>query len=130
MSKAEKEDLADYVRRVRTKVRKMSLQAVVDEAHRKGHRISRGYISQIENRYIVSVTSKKLQALAAGLSVDEDEMFAVARGHSLDRNGFEESEFYLVWDDVRQLGPQQQRDFKIAWDMAKEALRRIKEGSV
>ena len=80
------EDLADYVRRVREQELKISLDAVVQGARSKGFKISRGYISQIENRYIVSPTAGKLQALAAGLGGGrkrEEELFAVARGRTL-----------------------------------------------
>ena len=42
--------------------------------------------------------------------------------------GFAKSEFALMFKDVEKLRPQQRRDFKIAWDMAKDALKRIKKG--
>lgn len=80
------EDLADYVRRVREKELNVSLDAVVKGAQNRGFKISRGYVSQIENRYIVSPTAGKLQALAAGLGGGqrrEEELFAVARGRKL-----------------------------------------------
>lgn len=82
-----REELADYVRRVREQELGISLEAVVQRARNKGFKISRGYISQIENRYIVSPTAGKLQALAAGLGGGkkrEEEIFAVARGMSLE----------------------------------------------
>ena len=77
-----KEDFADFVRRVREVEKKLSLKDVVDNARKRGYRISRGYISQIENRYGLSVTSGKLQALAAGLGISESRIFAAARGYS------------------------------------------------
>lgn len=76
-----KEELADYVRRIRQE-KGLSVQEVENAARRAGFKISRSYVSQIENRYILSVTAAKLQALARGLGVSEDEVFDVARGKS------------------------------------------------
>lgn len=72
------EDLADYVRRTRSE-KEMSLR---DVEVRSGHSISKGYVGQIENRVVLgqSVTPQKLRALARGLGVSEDEIFAIARG--------------------------------------------------
>lgn len=78
-ARAANEELADYVRRIRAD-RGLSLNDVANKARQKGKQISSGYVSQIENRYIVSVTTVKLQALAAGLDISEEEVFSVARG--------------------------------------------------
>jgi transcriptional regulator with XRE-family HTH domain len=78
-ARAANEELADYVRRIRAD-RGLSLNDVANKARQKGKQISSGYVSQIENRYIVSVTTVKLQALAAGLDTSEEEVFSVARG--------------------------------------------------
>lgn len=86
------EDFADYVRRVRG-AKGLSL---VDVESRSGGRISRGYVSQIENRHVLGsrVTPDKLRALAIGLGVSEDEVFAVARGKSpSDDPNFNKSRF-------------------------------------
>lgn len=76
--RAEVEDLADFVRRTRHE-KSLSLRAV--EIGSSGA-ISKGYVGQIENRTVLghSVTPQKLSALAKGLGVSEDEIFAVARG--------------------------------------------------
>jgi transcriptional regulator with XRE-family HTH domain len=70
------EDLADYVRRVRTE--KGFSTADVEKNSR--FTITDGYVSRIENRYVKNVSPEKLQALAKGLAVSEEEIFAVARG--------------------------------------------------
>jgi transcriptional regulator with XRE-family HTH domain len=72
------EDLADFVKRMRHE-KDLSQR---DVELKSGGEISKGYIGQIENRDVLgdSVTPQKLKALAAGLSVSEDEIFAVARG--------------------------------------------------
>lgn len=89
-----KEDLADYVRRVRNE-KGLSLR---DVEIKSGGGISKGYVGQIENRDVLgqSVTPHKLQALAVGLSVSEDEVFAVARGKSLSAQEVFDSEIYLM----------------------------------
>lgn len=71
-----REDLADYVRRIRAE--KGFSTAEVEKNSR--FTITDGYVSRIENRYVKNVSPEKLQALAKGLSVSEDEIFAVARG--------------------------------------------------
>lgn len=83
MADAAREDLASYVRRVREQVLGVSLEAVEQRARARGYKISRGYISQIENRYLSNPSTTKLQALAAGLGVNPEEIFAVARGKAL-----------------------------------------------
>ena len=70
------ENLSDFVRRVR---REKSL-STLDVERNSGNRITDGYVSQIENGYVKNVSPEKLQALAKGLSVSEEEIFAVVRG--------------------------------------------------
>lgn len=70
------ESLSDYVRRVRSEKRLSTL----DVERNSGNRITDGYVSQIENGYVKNVSPEKLQALARGLAVSEEEIFAVARG--------------------------------------------------
>lgn len=72
------ENLSDYVRRVR---QEKGLSTLVVERN-SGNQITDGYVSQIENGYVKNVSPKKLQALAKGLSVPEEEIFAVARGRA------------------------------------------------
>lgn len=71
-----REDLAEYVRRVRAE--KGFSTADVEKNSR--FTITDGYVSRIENRYVKNVSPEKLQALAKGLAVSEEEIFAVARG--------------------------------------------------
>jgi transcriptional regulator with XRE-family HTH domain len=80
--RAENEDLANFVRRNRNEKR-LSLR---DVEINSGGTISKGYVGQIENRTVLgqAVTPQKLAALAKGLRVSEDEVFAVARGKPLE----------------------------------------------
>lgn len=73
------ETLADYVRRVR----KDKGLSTPDVERNSGNQITDGYVSQIENGYIKNVSPEKLRALAKGLEVLEEEIFAVARGKSI-----------------------------------------------
>ena len=75
-----KETLSDFVRRIRSE-KNLSLMSV---QRRSGGQIAGSYVSRIENGYILNVTPKKLRALAKGLGVSEDEVFAIARGSSTD----------------------------------------------
>lgn len=70
------ENLSDFVRRVRGEKGLSTL----DVERNSGNRITDGYVSQIENGYVKNVSPEKLQALARGLAVSEEEIFAVARG--------------------------------------------------
>lgn len=82
VDKKQPESLADYVRRVRIHEKDLSLSEVERNAHAAGHEIAGSYVSRIENDLIANVSPEKLRALAAGLKVPEDEVFAIARGKS------------------------------------------------
>lgn len=69
----EKETLADYVRRVRNE-KDLTLH---DIQRRSGNEITNSYVSRIENGYVTNVTPDKLQALAKGLGVPADDLFAI-----------------------------------------------------
>lgn len=120
-----KEDLADYVRRIRQE-KGLSVQEVENIARRAGHKISRSYVSQIENRYILSVTAAKLQALAKGLGVPEDEVFAVARGKNpAEESDFKKWKFASLFDEAEQLSPEQMAKFEIIMEMARREVQRM-----
>jgi transcriptional regulator with XRE-family HTH domain len=121
----EHESLSDYLRRV-IKEKNLRYRQI---SERSGGGVSPSTISDIISGRTKEIKSGTISALAKGIGVPEEEVFAVVRGRSIDKNGFEESEFALMYDDVSKLTPQQRRDFKIAWEMAKDALRRIKRES-
>lgn len=123
-------DLADYIRRVRERELEISLEDVVRRAKAKGFSISRGYISQIENRYIVSPTAIKLQALAAGLGKSEDELFAVARGKALDDAEAFDSEVGVLFKGFEELPEKDKRELLASVRMlASEIQRRRPKGA-
>lgn len=126
VNRRKEEDLADFVKRIREE-KDLSQQDVENNCNGE---ISKGYVGQIETRVVLgtSITLGKLMALARGLGVPVEMVLDVARGKTAkDTQEFEESEFALMYSEVEKLTPQQKRDFKIAFDMAKDALRRIKE---
>jgi transcriptional regulator with XRE-family HTH domain len=73
------ESLADLVRRVRQE-KKLSLNDVVRQS---GGRIANSHVSRIENGFATNITTAKLRALAAGLQVSDDEVFAAAHGKAM-----------------------------------------------
>lgn len=75
----ERETLADLVRRTRGEKR-LSLREV---SLRSGGEIANSHISRIENGESTNLTTEKLRALAKGLGLPEEEIFAVARGRSV-----------------------------------------------
>lgn len=81
VSNQQVETLADFVRRVRVLVKDFSLSEV---ERNSGGGIDGSYVSRIENGLVKNVTPEKLSALAKGLQVDEDDLFAVARGKSIE----------------------------------------------
>jgi transcriptional regulator with XRE-family HTH domain len=102
--------------------------------------VSNNFISQLEKNYSPSAKDKVARpsigkidrvAKALGLPIPKLRLLAAKTAGYLspersNPDGFDESEFALMYQDVAKLTPQQKRDFRIAWDMAKDALRRIK----
>ena len=70
------ENLADFVRRIRNEKR----LSTPDVERLSNFRITDGYVSRIENNGVKNVSPEKLSALAKGLGITEEEIFAVARG--------------------------------------------------
>jgi transcriptional regulator with XRE-family HTH domain len=70
------ETLSEYVKRVMTEKR-LTLREV---ARLSGGRITQGYVGGIVQGLHTNPSVEKLKALAAGLGVDENEAFRVARG--------------------------------------------------
>lgn len=95
------EGLADYVRRVRNE-KGFSL---LDVQRNSRNQIAGSYVSKIENGFADAdgVTPKKLQALALGLQVSEEEIFAVARGKSLTVPEAFDSEIFVMFKGFDEL---------------------------
>jgi transcriptional regulator with XRE-family HTH domain len=102
------ESLADYVRRMRHE-KDLSL---ADVSERSGNRIGRTHINRIENGELTNVGFDKLRALAKGLGVPEEEVFAVARGKSV--SGDPDLEEIRLLEYFRTL-PQDSREVLLAY---------------
>jgi transcriptional regulator with XRE-family HTH domain len=108
VSEKRSEDLADYVRRVRNE-KGLSL---LDIQRNSRNQIAGSYVSRIENRVADAdgVTPKKLQALALGLQVSEEEIFAVARGKSLSEPEAFDNEIYVMFRGFNELSDEDKTD--------------------
>src|SRR5947209_2606346 len=105
------ESLDQYARRV-IKEKGLSLS---DVERRSGGSISDSYVCGIINGNVGSLTITKLKALALGLGVPEDELFAVARGQSpQDNQEFWESTFASLFDKYKHLSDEDKKEvFKL-----------------
>jgi transcriptional regulator with XRE-family HTH domain len=121
--KTEQESLADYVRRV-IRDKDLSYRKV---AAQSGGKISHATVSDIINGNQRDLKTETLIGLARGLGVSEEELFAVARGKSLDDSAKVDAEMALFASRVKKLTAQQKRDFQIAWRMANELLDRLEQ---
>ena len=102
------ETLADFVRQTRL-AKSLSLMDVERQSARGGPKIAGGYVNRIENGLVKQVGPNKLLALARGLTVPVDELWARVSGRRLsDRD--EEEEFRLVVL-FRDLPPEKRADF-------------------
>jgi len=101
------ETLADYVRRVRVNEKKFSLSEVERNSN---NQIDGSYVSRIENGLVKNVTPEKLQALAKGLQVPEEEIFAVARGKSLTEPESFDSEVAVLFAGYNELSDEDKKE--------------------
>jgi transcriptional regulator with XRE-family HTH domain len=116
------ESLAEFVRRVRNEKR-LSLN---DVQRQSGNQIANSYVSRIENGIVTNVTPEKLKALAKGLQVSEEEIFAVVRGKSpADNPNFKKWKFASLFDEAEQLTPEQMVRFEILMEMARREVQRM-----
>jgi transcriptional regulator with XRE-family HTH domain len=91
--------LADFVRR-RRRDKHWSCQDIANRAKQKGFQISVTYISRLENRQHRNPSAGKLTALAAGLDVSPNEIFAIARGESIDTPSARQSALLDMFDHL------------------------------
>lgn len=78
------ESLGEYVRRVRTD-KNLSTTDVETASRRGGAKgISDAYVTRIENGQVTNVSPAKLEALAQGLGVNSEELYARVRGKPLE----------------------------------------------
>jgi transcriptional regulator with XRE-family HTH domain len=124
IEKKEIEDLADYVQRIRFD-KDLSLR---DVEKRSNGKITGAYINNIENRLVLgnSVTPKKLSALATGLGVSEEEVFAIARGKSTgEKVAFDEADVVArLYFKNKKLSPGRKKEFREIFAMVERDIDR------
>jgi len=118
-----REDLADFVKRVRAQ-KGFSLKLVEDQSN---GRIDKSYVNQIENRAVLSesISLKKLSGLAEGLQEPEEVVVAVARG-KLPSDIKDLRELKLI-EDWRSLPPSQRDDAEAFMQLLKLKAARVNE---
>jgi transcriptional regulator with XRE-family HTH domain len=118
---SKQESLDRYVRRV---LKEKGLSYAEVEARSEGA-ISDSYIGNIVTGSVGSVTVAKLKALARGLDVSEDEIFAIARGHSpADLREFQKSRFVTIFDKYKRLHADDQREMLILLEAVEHEIER------
>src|SRR5215469_7787870 len=79
----DKETLAEYV----TRIMEQKGLGPLEVQERSEGQITDSYVGSIKSGKQKNPTVSKLQALAKGLDVDEDELFLIARGYSAHKPG-------------------------------------------
>lgn len=101
--------LADFVRTVRNKKNLSTTQVEMISKQGGAKGISDGYISQIETGYIKNVSPEKLKALAKGLGISDEEIFASARGIEANKEIISNERFAMIAEGYSDL-PEQARE--------------------
>ena len=118
---SKQESLNKYVRRV---LKEKGL-SYADVEERSGGAISDSYIGNIVTGSVGSVTVGKLKALARGLDVTEEEIFAVARGSSPgDVRDFQKSRFALLFEKYKKLAGEDQTEMLILLEAVEHEIER------
>lgn len=112
--------LSAYISSI-VKERELNLEEV---AQRGRGQISAGYIHDLMNEKAKNPSVSKLQALAKGLGVPEEELFRVARGLSIDSSESYNAEEVRMLDWYRRMTD----DYKKGFDTFAEYLANLSEG--
>jgi transcriptional regulator with XRE-family HTH domain len=102
-----RESLGEFVRRIRTEKNLSCMDVSKRSARKPQRRISGSYINRIENNPKLCPTANRLKALADGLGVPAEELFARAIGFAPDGETPEEIELLARF---KQLSPQRRDD--------------------
>jgi len=107
MANRSPERLGDFVRRIR-KQKNLSLQAVSRQSALFGPKIAGSYVSRIENEPRRKVTADRLIALANGLGIPAEELFARAAG--LIAPGGKSEDEVRLFSMFKELSPERKAD--------------------
>jgi transcriptional regulator with XRE-family HTH domain len=103
----DRESLGAFVRRIRTEKNLSCMDVSKRSARKPQRRISGSYINRIENNPKLCPTANRLKALADGLGVPAEELFARAIGFAPDGETPEEIELLARF---KELSPQRRDD--------------------
>lgn len=121
---SERENLGDYLRRVISE-KNLTYRQV---AERSGGRISHAAISDIISGKTKEIKSSTITALARGLGVPEEEIFAVIRGKSpTDDPDYKNWKYAALFDDAKRLTPEQMEKFENIMEIARREVTRMLE---
>jgi len=101
------------------KVYELSLDDVVENAASKGFQLSKSYLSKIENNPDADPKVSDLKALAAGLNLPEESVFAAARGGKLNKEDLAIEEFAKLIEISKNWS---EEDLKHAIEICKEVF--------
>src|SRR5262249_24881811 len=107
---AERGSLAQYVTRLMEEKR-LSMQEV---AERSQQQISKAYLCDLLHQRTANPTIAKIEALAAGLGVPPEEIFAVLEGEACaEKRHFENSIFSALYEQYESLAADNKREIRL-----------------
>jgi transcriptional regulator with XRE-family HTH domain len=110
----DRETLGAFVRRIRTEKNLSCADVSKRSARQPQRRIAASYVNRIENDSKLCPTANRLKALADGLGVPPEEVFARAAGYEREGETPEETELLTRF---RELSPQRRGDLLSLVDM-------------
>lgn len=124
------QDLEGLAKFVRQKMDELNLNSyeVAQRATNKGFKIVHGTVWNVLNQNTKEVKDRTLISLAKGLNVDEEQIFAIARGQSqITDEDIERIELEAMYRKRRNLSPAQKEAFRRILDMVDRELDRMYE---
>lgn len=123
MTQNEAETVQEYVTRI---IKEKNL-STYDVERNSGGAIKQSYVSKVVNGYLTDLPVSKLQSLALGLKVDEEELIAIARGQKISNEDLERIELEAMYRKGRKLSPARKDTFRRILDMVDRELDRLYE---
>lgn len=120
-SRSSSETLAEYVSRIRGE-KNFSVEKV---AERSGGAISQAYVNKIENNGVKNVSPEKLLALAKGLGVTQEEIFAVVRGKNPNTDAVLDERFVQAGLKFKQVKEDKRRNAEALFEAFERELERV-----
>jgi transcriptional regulator with XRE-family HTH domain len=120
------EKLAQYVRKKRTD-KGLSTTDVENRSKQGGREgISDAYVTRIENKQIKKIPGReKLAALADGLGVSREEVFAIAYGVEANTNTITDERFEIISLKFRQVDQEKRRNAEALLEALERELERV-----